>query len=173
MLLLQLMAPKSKPPVPKVPVPKAPTAAQLKALKESKGIKSKETVKPVSDSKVSQMKKDTVQAKVNDILNSNTKLNKAENLIKGAILARGGYSAAANTFSVGKTAVDAVKKLQRDLSSTEKEISMKGMSKQKRLAEGERRSELTPEEYMEFNKGNSSDLRKQISEAMKKKNKKK
>ena len=119
------------------------------------------------------IKKALSKAEVNDILNSNTKLNKAENLIKGAILARGGYSAAANTFSVGKTAVDAVKKLQRDLSSTEKEISMKGMSKQKRLAEGERRSELTPEEYMEFNKGNSSDLRKQISEAMKKKNKKK
>ena len=38
------MAPKSKPPtpkapVPKVPAPKAPTAAQLKALKESKGVK--------------------------------------------------------------------------------------------------------------------------------------
>ncbi len=36
------MAPKpksSKPPTPKVPAPKAPTAAQLKALKESKGVK--------------------------------------------------------------------------------------------------------------------------------------
>ena len=60
------------------------------------------------------------------------------------------------------------KNLQRQLSNFEKDKNMKGLSRNERIIEGERRSELTPEEYMEnYGSGVKRDLQRSISNSMK------
>lgn len=67
---------------------------------------------------------------------------------------------------------EATKKLQRELSSELKSRSGKGMSRAQRQVQGERISELSPEEYMEY-RDIPNQLRGQIARSMKATNKKK
>jgi hypothetical protein len=92
-----------------------------------------------------------------------------------AVLAAVGGGAVSGSKIVTRTVVsEATKKLQRELSKKQKDINMKGMSRQQRIVEGERRSELTPEEYMEnFSRGKVKDMKKDVSKSMKELSKKK
>ena len=92
-------------------------------------------------------------------------------LLNAGLTATG--AAAATGFKVGvKTVVsEGTKKLQRELSKEMKDRSMKGLSKEQRNVVGESRSEMDPTAAAEY-LGAPKELRKQISNSMKKTNKK-
>ena len=83
-------------------------------------------------------------------------------------------AAVASKFTIAtKTVVsETTKKLQRELNALEKHRSLKGLSKNERQAEGEYRSEMTPNEHAEWQYEPRS-LSKDISRSMKETNKKK
>ena len=87
------------------------------------------------------------------------------NVLKTALATSSAASAlkAASSFKVVRTVPEAVKFLQRELSSELKSQSTKGMSKAQKQAFGEASSELLPSE---FSRLTQFDLRKQISGAM-------
>ena len=104
--------------------PKPPTPAQIEALKKSKGVKPTATIKSVSDSKVAQMKKDTVKAKTKDMIDPKRGLNQAKNIIIGAVLLGGAVGAAAKSASARAAAEATAKALAKSKPTTSKTMNV-------------------------------------------------
>jgi len=172
---------------------KNPTPAQLKALKDSKGVKptaaftktgQKATglAKSSTPNRFALTAKTPVKKATSGFAGSGTPLGASMGvnpLSKGQIARAASTSIGGGVASGSKIATrtvvsEATKRLQRGLSQKQKDINMKGMSRQQRIVEGERRSELTPDEYMEnFSRGKVKDMKKNVSKSMKETSKKK